>query len=284
MAGWLAGHPQVFFSPTKEPNYFSYDFGERSYNTLANYERLFQDASDAHNYVGEASTFYLFSRTAVPAILEYAENPKFLVMVRNPVEMAYSLHEQTFFNGDEDQPDFDKAWELQSSRSYGAYLPKACIDPQILLYGRLCSLGEQLQRLFQNVPREKVHVVNLEYIGKDARREYQAVLEFLKLPDDGRMDFSVVNSAKVRNHPLLWKFIRRSNRVFRAAGFPHIKIGITAFFSEHDRSERPRPALGDDMRLRLYRYFRDDIKLLEELTGWDLSSWKVEYIKSDSTS
>lgn len=274
LATWLAAHPQVFFSQVKEPHFFNFDYAARSFRSLSQYERLFSAAKECHIAVGEASVGYLYSRTAVPAIIEYAKRPRFIVMVRNPVNMAYSLHEQTFFNGDEDESDFLLAWQLQAVRVYGDRIPKACLDPQLLLYGRLCQVGVQIKRLFEIVPHKHVLIVNLESIKRDARQEYQRVLEFLGLEDDYRQDFPVSNTAKERRYPTVWQAIRWTNRVLQSAGIPHIRLGLTQFLSDRDRKERPRPPMSDTVQSRLREYFLDDITLLERLTGWDLKHWK----------
>jgi hypothetical protein len=62
--------------------------------------------------------------------------------------------------------------------------------------------------------------------------------------------------------------------MFRSAGVPHIRIGITFFIYNNDRKVRPRPALSKAFRYSLYKYFEDNINLLENLTGWDLNDWK----------
>lgn len=275
LAAWLAEHPQVFFCPVKEPSFFNFDFAGRITDSLREYERLFSDATPLHIAVGEASTSYLYSRTAVPAILEYTENPRFIVMTRDPVEMVYSLHEQTIFNGDEDEKEFERAWELQKIRVYGGCIPRACADPQRLFYGALCQLGAQLQQLFNTVSPEQVLVLNIEHIKRDARTEYLRVLQFLELEDDQRGLFPVVNSAKAHLYPRLWHCVRRMNQTLRAAGIPRLRIGVTRFLYYQARQERPRPTMSPAMRRRLREYFAEDIVLLEKLTGWDLAHWKA---------
>jgi hypothetical protein len=274
LSTWLANHPQVFFSPVKEPHFFNFDFGGRRFYTLSKYERLFSKACTEHRAIGEATPNYLYSQAAVPAILKYVKEPRFIVMVRNPVDMAYSLHEQAVFGGYEDEKDFSRAWELQNMRAYGDCLPRSCNDIQKLFYGPRCLMGDQLYRLFKTISREKVLVLNLDHIKQNAKREYQKVLSFLKLDDDGRTEFPVVNMAKERRFPKLYRFIKWTNEMFRSAGVPHIRIGITFFIYNNDRKVRPRPALSKAFRYSLYKYFEDNINLLENLTGWDLNDWK----------
>lgn len=273
LATWLSEHPEVFFSAVKEPHYFNFDYGDRTFRTLDKYESLFCGVRNCHLAVGEGSVRYLYSRTAVPSILKYSPEAKFIVMLRNPVEMAHALHDQMVFNGEEKEVDFQEAWQAQSWRNYGADVPQN-VDPQQLIYGNVCKVGEQLVRLYQHVPQTRVLLIDLDSIKADPRREYFRALEFLGLVDDGRSSFPVINSAKERVFPALWQATRWSNNLLRAFGMPHIRLGITAFMSERLRRERPRPRLGRRMRAELADYFTDDVRLVERLTGWDLTHWR----------
>ncbi|MGM0516900.1 MAG: sulfotransferase family protein, partial [Pseudomonadota bacterium] len=266
LANWLAEHPQVYFSPIKEPQLFSFDFSlRRPPMTLPRYEQLFVKASESHLAVCEGSTAYLYSRTAVPAILAYADNPKFVVMIRDPARMAPSLHEQSIYDGDEDETDFSKAWRLQEERLYGASLPKHCRDPQLLQYGARCKLGEQLARLYRQVPKERVHVIRLEDLQADPRREYRILLEFLGLDDDGRGHFPVKNTAKARRAPLLMHSVRRINRFLHGVGIPHIRLGLTSYLNENLRKERERVPIDPEMTRELEEYFAEDKVLLDDI-------------------
>jgi hypothetical protein len=88
---WLGGHPQIFMSSMKEPHFFNND-DRQAIRTLDDYEALFWSATEEHIAIGEASVWYLSSADAVPAILQYQPEAKFIVMLRNPVEMAPALH------------------------------------------------------------------------------------------------------------------------------------------------------------------------------------------------
>ena len=274
LANWLSEHSQIFVSPLKEPQFFNWDFCHRSTRSFREYEALFEAATVDHVAVGEASTRYLYSRTAVPAILRYAENPRFIVMLRDPVELAYSLHDQTVFDGEETERDFENAWDLQQVRIYGDQVPRFCADPQLLMYGPLCRLGEQLERLLTLVPRESVLLINLEHVRAAPLREYRRVLDFLGVSYDGRTIFPLANPAKERRFPGLWRTVQAGNRALRALGVPPVRIGATRLLYRWDKKPRARQPLGDGMRARLRAYFADDVARIEGISGWDLSHWK----------
>ena len=112
----------MFVSRPKEPHYFCDDWdyyyapGERSEE---HYLRLFDDATDDHLAVGEASVWYLYSATAARNIAAFDPAMRVIVMVRNPVELVPSLHSQLRYMLDEDEPDPERAWDLQEARAAG---------------------------------------------------------------------------------------------------------------------------------------------------------------------
>lgn len=82
-------------SPTKEPRFYSTDFPVSTPLSKNAYLDLFAPATSKHKAIGEASVWYLLSEYAVPSIHDEDLNTKYIVMLRNPVEMASSLHWQT---------------------------------------------------------------------------------------------------------------------------------------------------------------------------------------------
>jgi hypothetical protein len=91
---WLSEHPNVFICPEKEPHFFNTDDVQRGTSTLGKYEALFAGVKKEHTAIGEASVWYLSSSAAVPNILAYQPDTKFIVMVRSPLQMAPALHAQ----------------------------------------------------------------------------------------------------------------------------------------------------------------------------------------------
>jgi hypothetical protein len=271
LAAWLAEHPRIYMSPTKEPHYFNSDH-KRYLNSLEGYERLFADATENHLAVGEASVWYLYSTTAVPNVLAYNPVARFIVILRNPIDMAPSLHEELVFTGREDVVDFERAWELQEQRRRGENLPRMVVEPKFVQYRDLCSLGQQVERLLGLVPRERVKMILLEDVAKDPAAVYRDVLRFLGVPDDSRAEFAVLNQAKTRRWPGLlvvaWLVTSLKKLLGIERGF-----GLWTRIDAKNRVERPRTAVSPQMRQTLRNAFAADIALLQRLIGRDLSCW-----------
>jgi len=135
LSEYLKDHPNIFFCPVKEPHFFDLDTSKRLKLNLQTYLSLFAEADPAlHQAVGEGSTGYLFSKVAVSEILKFNPNSKFIVMLRNPVDLVQSWHSEMYYEGVEDVVDFEKAWKLEQERRQGRNIPKSCWEPKKLFY------------------------------------------------------------------------------------------------------------------------------------------------------
>lgn len=273
LTAWLAEHPNVFFSPLKEPNFFNTDHHKLISFSLQEYEDLFSGAKEQHYRIGEGTTNYLYSQEAVRHITQYVENlaeTRFLICVRNPIEMVFSLHNQRRKEGKEPIKNFEAVWRIQESRAKGIGIPWL-VDAGSLLYGPICMLGEQLERLYTQVAPEQVHVVVLDDMKEDPKREYSRVLKFLNLPGDGRSQFPVHNVA--RSIPY---WIARMQRVvlwIKGSLHIHKEFGMLRklnrqLFPQGGKSS-PNPELVSALR----EYFRDDVMKLGKILKRDLSHW-----------
>ena len=271
---YLAEHPRIFMSTPKEPCYFDKDLPyPNSPRDDMEYMRFFAGARDDHLIVGEASVGYLYSQVAVPNVLEFSPDARFMVMVRNPIDMARSMHSYSFQVLEEDVEDFEAAWRLQGERAEGRSLPPVYHQRDFVLYGRLCKLGEQMERLFQRVPRDRVHVAVFDDFLRDPRGVYRAALDFLGVPDDGRTDFEARNITRAHKSQLIRRttqavFTLRQKLPVRRFGFPLIKWLISANLGAAKKS-----SLEPAFRAELTEYFRPDVELLSELLKRDLSGW-----------
>ena len=153
IATYLGEHPCIFMSNPKEPFYLCSDFsGLRQYTrvrTISEYNALFSGRRKEHIVVGEGSTEYLRSAVAIPAILDYNPSAKFLVLLRNPVELVHAFHQTQVFTMSEDISSFEDAWRMQNLRSERRNIPLTCIYPCLLKYR---EVGCLLCKAFTSVP------------------------------------------------------------------------------------------------------------------------------------
>ena len=269
---WLAQHPNICAPQTKEPNHFFRPYGPAI--DVETYLELYRNTEGRRAV--DASVWNLFSETAVPAILEVVENPKFIICLRSPIAMAPSMHYQKLFTGHEMITSFDAAWRLDAARRAGRFegiigLPETA-DPSHMAYQHACMLGEQVGRLLLNTDRARVHFCFLEDMAADPAESFRELCQFLDLDPDIEIDFGVMNTATG------WRS-NRLRRVLDIVSASKRKLGIRGntgllgLFHRANKTDKKyapaSPALKDEMR----EVFRDDIALLSQLTGRNLDHW-----------
>ncbi len=257
-------------SDPKEPDFFDTDRRQNFTTDEAGYARYFRACHDGHDVIAEASTSYLRSDVAIEAIERFSPGSKFVVGLRNPVDMAFSWHGQAVFESWETELDFERAWRLQELRRRGEQVPPGCTEPRDLLYADVCMLGRQVERLVAAVGRDRVCVYTIDELA-DPANVYRRVVAFAGLEDDGRREFPVHNVAKEvprwlsRSHRWVSDWKRRAGLADRGFGV------ITALTSRlaRDRST----TMSAELRAELTDFFRDDVAMLSRVTGLDLSAW-----------
>jgi hypothetical protein len=280
IASWLSDHPEVFFSPVKEPHFFNGDMPSRRSRTEDEYLRLFHGSSPDQR-LAEASVWYLYSKSAVPNILLRNPSARFIACVRDPSEMAVSLHAQLIYNGSESISSFEEAWDAQEDRAAGRRIPPLADDASILAYKEVCSNGALVKRLISDAPRGQVMVVLLDDLKADPGAVWRKICQFLQIDDAPLADYPASNVAATRKWPALAKLIRLITTARKKSGIKipgrRLKEGLRRALDRIDRANRTEGSARTTtpaMRAKLERAFENDTQELERVLGRDLSHWR----------
>lgn len=297
LARWLSDHPSVHFSAVKEPHFFSlHDLSglptaELRDQVQTRYLDRFFAGAQRGDVIAEGSVTYLYVPEQLEPVLRLWPNAKFIVMLRNPMQMLPSLHQRLLFIGDETVQDFGAAWRMSAARAGGQAIPRTCIEPRWLRYDEAAKFGKYLGRLFQAVGRERCHVILFDDLSADPRQAYRDVLEFLALPDDGRIDFkprragngfrsawlqrSLKRPPVVTRHLLAGEkhWMRLPGPVPRRGKIQQAILNVRKTLLRWNQAPAPRTPLSLELRFEIGAALRDDNRLLSELLGRDLSHW-----------
>lgn len=279
---YLKQHPDIFVSIIKEPHYFNLDSDHRYYFREEDYLNLFSEANNSYKYYAEGSVWYFYSLVAVDEIIKFNPNAKFIVMLRNPVSMFFSLHQELLFGGSEDEKSALKSWKLQEQRKNGKDIPLGCSDPRFIQYGEVCKLGKQAVKVSQKVSNSNVLFILLDDLITQPDFTYNKILRFLELAPLSLKSYEIVNRKKVRKSYVLSKFfiyttkLKKKLGITKGIGIANAlnKLNVSHNISiDQDAVELLSPVLID--------YFYEDITLLETVINKDLSVWKKAKIKPD---
>lgn len=273
LSEYLKDNPQVYFCEPKEPHYFNDDFLDRGITKESDYLSLFENIKPHHKAIGEGSVMYLYSETAVKNILEFNSDAKFIVMLRNPLEVAYSWHSQTLISHGEDTIDFKEAWDLRKIRREGKWLPPNKKERKVFIYSDVAKFGEQLERLNSLTNNKNVKVIFFEDFSSNTLKTYKEILKFLNVDYDGKTEFPAINKSKKYRFLLLEK-LRTFIIDFKERHNIKIRTGLLAFLRKQNIKVSPRKKLSPEFKNVLARYYTDDISKIETITKKDLSHWK----------
>ena len=274
---YLKSHPDVFMPDVKEPHYFGSDlaFRYRRRPDERRYRSYFAGA-DGRRRVGEASIWYLYSTAAAREIREAVPQARAVAMVRDPVEMITAMHSQFVYNGHEDLPLAD-ALEAEPDRAAGRQIPASANFPAGLLYRRVASFAEQIERYYEVLGRENVHVVVFDDLKADAAATYRCVLEFLGIDPEHRPDFEVVNANKVARSSTFRRLLNDPpewlRRPVRAALPWSLRRRLYRGLVDANIKREPRAPVDPSVLDRLREDMADSVRRLEALLGRELGAW-----------
>jgi hypothetical protein len=278
MYRYLKAHPDIFMSDVKEPYFFGSDLIYRMPRmTMDTYLSLFRMVRNEKK-IGEASVTYLYSRKAAREINAFNQSVKIIIMLRNPVEMIYSLHSQCLYTGTEDIVDFVSALEAEEDRKKNLRIPQSCKDiVNYLFYRNFGKYTEQVKRYFQIFGRENTHIIIFDDFKEKIDSSYQSTLSFLEVETNFRPPtFDIINRnksirinliRKFLNYPLIVKCTRFLIPVYSwRQYFAHFIYLLNIRHSN-------RPPIRQELKSQLQKEFYPDIEQLSVLLKRDLTHW-----------
>ena len=289
---YLQRHPDVFMPFYKEPHYFGSDLlgsrFEQFRGRPGRYLKLFRDATGERR-IGESSPWYLVSRRAAEEIHAYDPGAKIIIMLRNPVDMLYSMWSQFRYSGNEQLETFEEALAAESDRKAGQRIRRAAHCVTGLFYREMGRFSEQVERYFELFGRENVKVIIFDDFKADTAAVYREVLEFLDIDSEFETAFDVVNPNKEVRLEWLQRLIVSSGfslmllkdrltylaTTHSLAPYSYRTRAVKGMIAVYTKYERRSP-LTPELRQVLAGEFQDDIDKLSDLLGRDLSHWYRE--------
>ncbi|MEY8214370.1 MAG: sulfotransferase [Colwellia sp.] len=293
VVSYLSQHSDVFMSPIKEPHYFSKDIlrsdyqqkrgGKRCFDLKSylddevlrdehisvvekkgDYQELYRDAT-SEKILGEASTGYLYSNEAAKEIYDYNENSKIVIILRDPIERAYSHWKMNLSSGLEERKylfiDAVKSDFLKARKGY--FVSN--------LYVELGLYCEQIKR-YKSLFPDSTYVLFYDELVADPACFMGKLHSILGVKAESLDVFSVKNRSKITMFPKI-KALAKKMGVIGVLPRSLKKIIV------NKTSNTNFPKLLESDREYLYsEYFKDEIDALELLLSCDLSNWKYSKI------
>ncbi len=276
---YLRAHPEIYMAEVKEPGFVCFDAGRPVFSHAGDptffdqivtdadeYSSLFQPGAHAR-YRGESSSFYLYFEESRRALAERYPDARFVVILRDPVDRAWSSYVYLRRLGGEPLDDFGAALESEPTRIAENYEP-------LFHYVAASRYGQQLSALFDLIDPSRVHIMLLERLQADPAVAMAELFRFLGVDDAADVGADVQhNSAATSRIPML-------NTVL-SPGFLPSGVADRIPRSIKDRAvllrERSRRGSYDELssrnRGKLLDAVQSDYVTIRSLAGVDLQDW-----------
>lgn len=210
---YLREHPEVCMAKRKEVHFF--DNEEYFANGNPDYSKYhaFFNPIKAHKVLGEATPIYMYWNESPKRIFEYNPEIKLIIILRNPVERAYS-HWNMERSRNADNLSFREAVSTESERCREA-LP---YQHRVFSYIDRGHYLDQLRRIWEYFSKEQVLVLKNEDLKQSPNETLNQISNFL-----GIAQFNIKEDKDVHFRPYV-SHIDQEERAFLKSIFdPEIR-------------------------------------------------------------
>ncbi|MDZ7676335.1 MAG: sulfotransferase [Acidimicrobiales bacterium] len=271
---YLEQHPHVSMSQVKEPNFFAFDHTveppsplidpdspivTKSVRDRGEYERLFAHAAPG-DVVGEASPLYLYVREAPEQIARLLDAPRFVAVLRNPIDRAYShwlhIRRETAENAIDG---FRRACEAEMAD--GSTDDRYGSGSHVLRMGRY---REQLRRYTDRFGADALLTLTYEEVTAEPGSALARICDHLGVDRhefDTETQFNRSGVTRSRAGAAVTAAIRSAQPTLKAV----LPRGVTRRLGRlRARFDRPdeAPPVPDELRATLAAWFADDVDAL----------------------
>ena len=289
---YMKMHPQIYMAPIKETHHFSTDIDNskfrpnyaRSLNKDLSkfletdmqegifhafvkerdqYDKLFKNVKD-EKAIGEITNSYLYSQEAARNIFTRFPDAKVIMMLRNPIDRAFSHYLMDLRIGYETN-DFMTALKKDMARD-----PKGWGISN--LYVEIGMYAEQVKRFIEIFPERQRRIYLFDDFKKDAGTVVKDMFTFLGVAPNVDIDYSQkFNPSFIPKNKLIGKLNTQKKIKDWLKGV--LPKSVKSKFKKTFYTDKDLPRITPAERKFLADIFRNDVMKLGKLLNRDLSKW-----------
>jgi hypothetical protein len=274
---YLNQHPDIFMCSPKEPHFLiNKEIGKQRIHKgiidLKDYESLFSEKAHLR-YRGESSVMYLsFPEIAIKNIKHYLDDDiKIIIMLRNPVERAYSGYQHVKRYNMMENLSFEDALEIGEERYNN--IKNLTPASRYLELGNYYNQVKLFKESFCNI-----HVVIYDDYKTDFNEELNKIFDYLKV-------VRVTINAEQRHMVGGWewksvemkKIMMQQNllKVFLKFIIPIKSLRQYIRVKFQKSNTKTIEVINPETDKWLKEYYKQDIAKLSELLNRDLNVWTI---------
>lgn len=248
---------------------------------------MFEEAEN-FKYKGESSTGYMVFPESLQRINNDITNPKFIFILRNPIDRVYSHYWWLMGMGYETK-EFKEAF-LYDKDQIPTPESKEGMGYKKYYYWGL--YGEHLKKYYDIFPTSDIFIITTKSLKEDALSTLNRCFKFLDIKELNRLNDIETNKTIILNNPKFYQKIKRilipGNFLNNYLGGIHKKVMskktrsyivnklniILDKFTKINSKEKKYPVLSKEDREWVANFYYEDVKLLKQVTGRQFSEWE----------
>ncbi|TFG03344.1 MAG: sulfotransferase [Promethearchaeota archaeon] len=262
----LKEHPQIYLcSFLKEIKFFDKNFQKG----LQWYAKFFPSEAEAKNYqaIGEITPNYIFAEKVPERIQKYLSNTHFIIILRNPVNRAFSSYKYSILNEGIKESFLEHLRKNENEIKRGLYY-------------------QQIKNWFNFFPRDRFLILIFEEIIKEPKKAFQEIAEFLNVDFNKfpflNLDKKVNPSTNLPRFHKIYLFYQRFLLFLKKKNLYDVYEKVIRLYLKIKDHVASMPfimrenvvEMNLETKKELYTRYKEDINKLEKLLNKDLSIWK----------
>lgn len=295
LAQWMAQHEDISMLERMDYSYFldralvkrtptSHEPDDESWllsHSPADYIEVFSHLPQ-HSTIGCKAADYFFFYPVHDRIKKYLPHTKFIVVLRNPLQRAWSMYWNEVGKGRE-QLNFDEAINIEDER-----IKSSTYNLLHHSYKTRGLYAQSLERFIDKFGQDRIYVVTLEALRSDPVQELNKIYEYIGVSQIQNFtpekkvynhNWTTIQKPFIKKNKLLsaierkWdKLLSLSMRVLLPNVYDRRKW--YGKLTKLTRKTKEDFVMSDETKTKLLSYYSDDTQRLQDYLGIDLSSWQ----------
>lgn len=271
----LKQHPSVYLPAGKEPRFF---FEESKFEKRVSwYEERFYSDVEGQKAIGDMTPEYMYFEEVPQRIHEVlGSDVKFIFLLRNPVERAYSHYWMSYRRGYENAS-FEKAIGLEEYR-----IKRGEWERNHFSYVSRGFYSVQIERFLDYFPEDNMKFVLFEEFVEQIPNTVCRILDFLNVEPYDEIDYGIQsNPARMPRSRTLHSFVcnppgwtrKLAKVIMPSRGMRKVVSHALTTIRRVNYNPFEKPDMNSGIREKLRVIFEDDIIRLADMIDQDLSLW-----------
>lgn len=277
---YLNSHSNISMSTTKEPHFWTNsNYSKYSHQDFETYLSLFNAKSI---FKGESSTGYLFFENFIENIQKkYSKSPKFIVLLRNPIDRIYSHYCWLKGIGSENL-ELKKA--ILKDKDIVPDQSKQLPEQHYKNYFQFGLYGSRIEKFYKAFGKKNIHIITTEELFSNKLNTINSCFIFLGIKPLKILPENNINETKILRFPWLYKNVKKF-----ALGKYRIKKIAKPFFLKSIRKKmnenihptiykltstsKKYPKATTEERAWIKKLYLDDVAILKKITRMNFNEW-----------